>query len=83
MKTRLIMAAAFFGLLSMSPGAQAQGVVDGAQHGAAVGDRAAGPVGTVVGGAVGGVVGGVEGGVRGVLGLPRHAHYHHHRYSAR
>jgi hypothetical protein len=41
--------------------AQAQGIPDGIQHGAFVGDQTAGPVGAVVGGAVGGVIGGVEG----------------------
>ncbi len=82
MTNRLVMLAVMFAFLSISPGAEAQGVVDGAEHGAAVGDREAGPVGTVVGGAVGGVVGGVEGGVRGVLGLPHHR-YHRHHYSAR
>jgi hypothetical protein len=41
--------------------AQAQGIPDGIQHGAFVGDQTAGPIGAVVGGAVGGVIGGVEG----------------------
>jgi phage tail tape-measure protein len=53
--------------------AQAQGIPDGAAHGAYVGNNAAGPVGAVVGGAVGGavggVIGGVEGGIAGVFGL--------------
>ncbi len=84
MKTRLVMVVGVFAFLSISLGAQAQGVVDGAEHGAAVGNRDAGPVGTVVGGAVGGVVGGVEGGVSGILGLPyHHHHHHHHHYSVR
>jgi hypothetical protein len=49
--------------------AQAQGIGDGAAHGAYVGNNAAGPIGAVVGGAVGGVIGGVEGGIAGVFGL--------------
>jgi len=49
--------------------AQAQGIPDGAAHGAYVGNSAAGPIGAVVGGAVGGVIGGVEGGIAGVFGV--------------
>ena len=45
MKTRSVVVVAVFAFLSISLGAQAQGVVDGAEHGAAVGNRAAGPVG--------------------------------------
>jgi hypothetical protein len=41
--------------------AQAQGIPEGAAHGAYVGYNTAGPVGWVVGGVVGGTVGGVEG----------------------
>ncbi len=41
--------------------AQAQGVPEGAAHGAYVGYNSAGPVGWVVGGVVGGTIGGVEG----------------------
>ncbi len=41
--------------------AQAQGIPDGIQHGAFVGNQTAGPIGAVVGGAVGGAIGGVEG----------------------
>jgi Protein of unknown function (DUF1236) len=47
--------------LAMSAGAHAQGVPDGAAHGARVGEHDAGPVGAVVGGVVGGVIGGVNG----------------------
>jgi hypothetical protein len=39
MKARSVMVGAVFAFLSMSLGAQAQGVVDGAEHGAAVGNR--------------------------------------------
>jgi hypothetical protein len=53
-------------------GAQAQGIPDGAAHGAYVGNNAAGPVGAVVGGAVGGVIGGIN----GALGIgPHYAAY--------
>jgi hypothetical protein len=70
MKIHAIVAA--LGLVALSaPAAQAQGVVRGAQDGAIIGQRAAGPVGGAVGGAVGGVTGGVVGGVKGVLGIPQ------------
>lgn len=36
---------------------QAQGIPDGIQHGAFVGNQTAGPIGAVVGGAIGGVEG--------------------------
>ena len=65
MKSRVIWAAA--ALFVLPAAVQAQGVVRGAQEGAAVGNRAAGPVG----GAVGAVGGGVVGGVKGVLGIPQ------------
>lgn len=71
MRIRMVMAAMALGVLSMPIGAEAQGVVRGAQEGSATGNRAAGPVGGAVGGAVGGVVGGVAGGVKGVLGVPQ------------
>lgn len=64
-------AAALGAVLLTAAGAQAQGVVRGAQEGAIVGNRAAGPVGAAVGGTVGGVTGGVVGGVKGVLGIPQ------------
>jgi hypothetical protein len=48
-------------LLCCPLAAQAQGIPDGASHGAFVGDQAAGPVGGVVGGVVGGFIGGVNG----------------------
>lgn len=56
--------------LAMSAGAHAQGVPDGAAHGARVGEHDAGPVGAIVGGIVGGIIGGVNG-VLGVEGRPR------------
>jgi Protein of unknown function (DUF1236) len=65
--------------------AQAQGTVRGAQEGAAVGNRDAGPVGAVVGGAVGAVTGTI-GGILGIDDRPRfheyvvhqkHASYHY------
>jgi len=63
MKQPLFLAAAM--LCCALSGAQAQGIVGGAEQGARDGARAAGPVGSVVGG----VVGGVAGGVAGLLGL--------------
>lgn len=52
-------------VMLMTVGANAQGVVGGADQGSREGARAAGPVGAVVGG----VVGGVAGGVNGLLGI--------------
>ncbi len=81
MKTQLVIAVGLLSaasVLAIQTAAPAQGIIDGSQHGAAVGNRDAGPVGAVVGG----VVGGVE----GAVGLPqgryyRHAYYNrHHRY---
>ena len=60
------------GLLVFPIAAQAQGVVGGAERGAAEGNRALGPVG----GLVGGVVGGVTGGVAGVLGVDQAPRFH-------
>nr|WP_262298068.1 hypothetical protein [Microvirga sp. HBU67692] len=54
-------------VLALPAAVQAQGIVRGAEQGAAVGNRAACPVG----GAVGGVTGGVVGGVKGILGIPQ------------
>ncbi|MDR3460898.1 MAG: DUF1236 domain-containing protein [Beijerinckiaceae bacterium] len=65
---------------------QAQGLVGGAERGAAEGDRAAGPVGAVVGGAVGAAAGTV-GGILGADERPRFREYalrehpHSYRYS--
>jgi Protein of unknown function (DUF1236) len=63
--------------------AHAQGTVRGAQEGAAVGERDAGPVGAVVGGAVGAVTGTI-GGILGIDARPRFheyvVHQHHPSY---
>jgi hypothetical protein len=60
-------------------GAQAQGIPDGAAHGAYVGNNTAGPVGAVVGVAVGGVIGGIN----GALGIgPHYAAYPDAAYPA-
>jgi hypothetical protein len=58
--------------ITVSAGAQAQGVPDGAAHGARVGEHDAGPVGAVVGGVVGGVIGGVN----GILGVDNRPRFH-------
>ena len=71
MKKPIAIVATLMAFLTLPVSAEAQGIVGGAQVGAARGERAAGPVGGVVGGVVGGAVGGVVGGARGVLGLPR------------
>jgi uncharacterized membrane protein len=62
--------------LSVPVAVQAQGIIGGGKQGAAMGNRAAGPVGAVVGGVIGGVVGGVVGGVKGVIGIPEHTSRH-------
>ena len=49
MKTRCFVVAFAIAALLAPVAAQAQGIVRGGQHGAAVGQRAAGPVGAVVG----------------------------------
>src|SRR5215813_9078715 len=60
-------------LLALTVGANAQGIVGGAQEGASKGaregNRAAGPVGGAVGTVVGGTAGAVSGGVKGALGV--------------
>ena len=58
--------------LALSAGAHAQGIPEGADHGARVGEHDAGPVGAVVGGVVGGVIGGVN----GVLGIDDRPRFH-------
>jgi hypothetical protein len=73
----IVMVASVLALLVSPIAAEAQGIVGGANVGAARGERAAGPVGGIVGGVVGGAVGGVVGGARGVLGLPRRGYHHH------
>jgi hypothetical protein len=61
--------------LALPIGAQAQGLIGGAEQGAHEGDRAAGPLGAVVGGAVGAGVGTVD----GALGIrPHHRCWYHH-----
>jgi Protein of unknown function (DUF1236) len=60
------------GTLAFPAVAQAQGTVRGAQEGAAVGERDAGPVGAVVGGAVGAVTGTIG----GILGIDDRRHFH-------
>jgi hypothetical protein len=71
-KFHSVFAAVVIVSLSYPFAAQAQGIPDGAAHGAYVGNQDAGPVGAVVGGAVGGVIGGVN----GLLGIgPNYAAY--------
>jgi hypothetical protein len=53
----------------ITAGAHAQGIPDGAAHGARVGEHDAGPVGAVV-------VGGVIGGVNGILGIDDRPRFH-------
>jgi uncharacterized protein DUF1236 len=69
--------------ISLPVAVQAQGTIRGAQDGAAVGDREAGPVGAVVGGAVGAVTGTI-GGILGIDDRPRFHEYvvdqHHPSY---
>lgn len=71
MKSTIYASAALFAALAITPVAQAQGIVRGAQEGTATGNRIGGPVGGVVGGAVGAGVGGARGAVDGVLGVPQ------------
>jgi len=52
----------------MTTGAHAQGIPDGAAHGARVGEHDAGPVGAVVGGVIGGV--------NGILGIDDRPRFH-------
>ena len=61
MRLYSVLAAAFVATLGSPLAAQAQGIPEGAAHGAYVGYNTAGPVGWVVGGVVGGTIGGVEG----------------------
>jgi hypothetical protein len=70
---RSIIAAVFGATALFIPlAAHAQGVPDGAAHGARVGDHDAGPVGAVAGGVVGGVIGGVN----GILGIDDRPRFH-------
>lgn len=53
MKFKMMMFTGMIAVWLLAPlSAQAQGIPDGIQHGAFVGDQTAGPVGAVVGGAV-------------------------------
>ncbi len=74
MKLKTFLPVLLFATLALPITAQAQGTVRGAQEGAAVGDRDAGPVGAVVGGAVGAVTGTI-GGILGVDDRPRFHQY--------
>ncbi|ACL57309.1 hypothetical protein [Methylobacterium nodulans] len=73
-------------IFSFAGVAQAQGIIGGAEEGAARGNRAAGPIGAIVGGAIGAGVGGVNGalGIRPYRRVHygprhyRHRHYHYH-----
>jgi hypothetical protein len=78
---RSLCAAAFaLTALIVPPTANAQGIPEGADHGARVGEHDAGPVGAVVGGVVGGVIGGVNG-ILGVDDRPRfHSYVVEHHY---
>jgi hypothetical protein len=69
-----IIATLIVAALALPVGAQAQGIIGGAQRGADEGAAAAGPIG----GVVGGVLGGAAGGVAGLLGIeerPRFQQY--------
>jgi hypothetical protein len=74
-KSRWMMVAGVFAVLSVPLGAQAQGIVRGGEQGASEGGRIAGPIGAVGGAVFGGVTGGIVGGVDGVLGIHRHRYY--------
>ena len=68
MKARLILAAGLVAL--MAPAANAQAIQRGVKEGAAVGNRAAGPVGAAVGSVLGGAAYGFRSGASTVLGIP-------------
>jgi uncharacterized protein DUF1236 len=74
MKFKMFMPLVVFATLALPLTAQAQGTVRGAEEGAAVGNRDAGPVGAVVGTAVGAVTGTI-GGILGVDDRPRFHEY--------
>jgi hypothetical protein len=70
---RSIYAAAIVLTASIMPlAANAQGIPEGANHGARVGEHDAGPIGAVVGGVVGGIIGGVN----GILGVDDRHRFH-------
>jgi Protein of unknown function (DUF1236) len=83
MRSGKLWAMMFLAAMALPGAVQAQGTVRGAEEGAAVGNRDAGPVGAVVGGAVGAVTGTV-GGILGVDTRPRFHEYvarqHHPSY---
>jgi hypothetical protein len=74
MKLKTVLPLVVFATLAVPMTAQAQGTVRGAEEGAAVGDRDAGPLGAVVGGTVGAVTGTI-GGILGVDDRPRFHQY--------
>jgi hypothetical protein len=74
MRAKIFMPLVVFATLALPLTAQAQGTVRGAEEGAAVGNRDAGPVGAVVGTAVGAVTGTI-GGILGVDDRPRFHEY--------
>jgi hypothetical protein len=68
-KLRILLAAAGVAVLA-APAANSQAIVRGAKEGAAVGNRATGPIGAAVGGVVGGASFGFRSGASRVLGIP-------------
>ena len=69
MKLRILLTAAGIAVLA-APAVNSQAIVRGAKEGAAVGNRAAGPVGAAVGSVVGGASFGFRSGASRVLGIP-------------
>ena len=69
MKLRILLATAGLVVL-IAPAAQSQAIMRGAQQGAAVGNKAAGPVGAAVGSVLGGASYGFRSGASKVLGIP-------------
>lgn len=68
-KLRIWLAAAGIMVLA-APAAHSQAVMRGAQEGAAVGNKAAGPVGAAVGSVLGGASYGLRSGASRLLGIP-------------
>jgi len=78
MKHALAAAAALLAVaLIMPEPASAQGIMRGAYQGAAIGKRAAGPIGAVFGGTIGGFAGGIAGGIKGIFGIPQKTAWRH------
>ena len=69
MKLRILLATAGLVVLA-APAAQSQAIMRGAQQGAAVGNKAAGPIGAAVGSVLGGASYGFRSGASKVLGIP-------------